>query len=310
MLSRRSERPAAPDPIGPWECQDFSANGIRQHVAVAGAGPLVLLLHGFPEDWTAWRQQIPALVDAGFRAAAPDLRGYGGTDKPPRGYDPYTLAGDIGGLIRVLGEREAIVVGSDWGGIIAWTLAAVQPQVVRRLAILAMPHPLRLRQGVLTDPRGQLHASAYAVGFQAPRAAEAQLTRDGGAQVEHLMRMWSGSAWSASEDFAGAVRRYRSLIGQPAAAHCALEYYRWMMRAQFRSDGWRYRKLMSAPVTAPTLQLHGGADSCTLPRTAQGSSRYVAAAYEWRALDGVGHFPHEEAPETVAGELVRWAKEA
>jgi pimeloyl-ACP methyl ester carboxylesterase len=94
----------------------------------------------------------------------------------------------------------------------------------------------------------------------------------------------------------------------PAAAHSALEYYRWMMRSQVRPDGWRFAKLLSRPVTAPTLQLHGALDSCTLPGTAQGSGRYVAATYESRLIPSVGHFPHEEAPDLVSGELVRWAK--
>jgi pimeloyl-ACP methyl ester carboxylesterase len=94
----------------------------------------------------------------------------------------------------------------------------------------------------------------------------------------------------------------------PTVAHCALEYYRWMMRSQLRPDGWRYRRLMSEPVSVPTLQLHGSQDTCILPRSAQGSGRYVAATYEWRILDDAGHFPAEETPERVNGELVRWAK--
>lgn len=294
----------------PWEHHEVSANGIRQHVVLAGAGPLVLLLHGFPESWSTWRHQIAPLVDAGFRVAVPDLRGYGGTDKPPRGYDAYTLAGDVAGLIRVLGERDAMIAGNDWGAIIAWTLAVSHPRVVRRLAVLGMPHPLRLRQGIFTDPRGQLSASGFAFGFQTPRLAEAQLTRDDGVQVETLIRGWSGSRWPGTRDFAVAVRRYRTAIREPAAANCALESYRWLWRSQLRADGWRYRRLMAEPVRTPTLQLHGEDDTCTLARTAQGSGRYVAAAYEWRALPGIGHYPQEEAPDLVSGELIRWAKEA
>ena len=101
---------------GPWTHRDISANGIRLHVAEAGTGPLVVLLHGFPEFWWAWRDQLPAIAEAGFRVVAPDLRGYGASDKPPRGYDSLTLAADVAGLIRALGERDAIVVGHGWGG--------------------------------------------------------------------------------------------------------------------------------------------------------------------------------------------------
>ena len=127
---------------GPWLHRDVSANGIRLHVAEAGTGPLVVLLHGFPQFWWSWRHQMLALAAGGFRAVAPDLRGYGASDKPPRGYDALTLAADIAGLVRALGERDAVIVGHDWGAQIAWTMAAVQPRVVRRLVVASVPHPL------------------------------------------------------------------------------------------------------------------------------------------------------------------------
>src|SRR3954449_10715768 len=130
---------------GPWTHRDVSANGIRIHVAEAGSGPLVLLLHGFPGFWWAWRHQLPALAAAGHRVVAADLRGYGDSDRPPRGYDLWTLAGDAAaparpprgaarcplggaaaGLVRALGAREATLVGAGWGGAVAWTLATLR----------------------------------------------------------------------------------------------------------------------------------------------------------------------------------------
>jgi len=138
---------------GPWAHRSVSANGTRFHIAEAGDGPLVLLLHGFPEFWWTWRHQLASLPAAGFRAVAADLRGYGGSDKPPRGYDLVTAASDVAGLVRALGEANAIVVGHDWGGMIAWTMAAYFPKVVRRLGIVSAAHPLRLRAAVLSDPR-------------------------------------------------------------------------------------------------------------------------------------------------------------
>jgi len=296
------------DAAGPWTHREISANGIRQHVVEAGTGPLVLLLHGFPEFWWAWRHQLVALADAGLRAVAVDLRGYGGSDKPPRGYDLFTLSGDVAGLVRALGESSATLVGHDWGGLMAWTAATLHPRVVRRVAVLSAAHPLRLRQALLTDPRGQLAASRYAFGFQSPRLPESLLTRDDAATVGGMLRRWSGPRWPNTADFATAERAYRTAIQIPTVAHCALEYYRWMMRSQLRPDGWRFGKVMAQPVSAPTLQLHGGYDSAILPRTAQGSGRYVAAAYEWRLIEAAGHFPHEETPELVSGELIRWAK--
>ncbi|HSV67080.1 MAG TPA: alpha/beta hydrolase [Mycobacteriales bacterium] len=294
---------------GPWTHREISANGVRLHVAEAGTGPLVLLLHGFPEFWWTWRHQLAGLAEAGFRAVAADLRGYGASDKPPRGYDAYTLAGDIAGLVRALGERDAVLVGHDWGGLLGWAAATLHPRVVRRLAVLGTPHPLRLRAGLLTEPRGQLRASRYALTFQLPRYAESLLTRHDGNHVARLLWEWSGPGWRRTTDHAAAANRYADAMRIPATAHCALEYYRWAVRSLARPDGLRFARLMQQPVTAPTLQLHGAADPCLLARTAQGSGRYVAAAYEWRLLDRIGHFPHEEVPELVTGELIRWAKE-
>src|SRR5689334_9680103 len=135
---------------GPWTHRDVSANGTRFHVAEAGEGPLVLLLHGFPQFWWAWRSQLTEMADAGFRVVAPDLRGYGASDKPPRGYDLPTAAADVAALVRALGERDAVVVGHDWGALVAWTMAALHPRTVRRLVVLSMAHPRRLRAG-MTD---------------------------------------------------------------------------------------------------------------------------------------------------------------
>lgn len=118
---------------GPWTHRDVAANGARFHIAELGDGPLVLLLHGFPQFWWTWRHQLTALADAGFRAVAMDLRGVGGSDRTPRGYDPANLALDITGVIRSLGEPDAALVGHDMGGYLAWTAAVMRPKLVRRL---------------------------------------------------------------------------------------------------------------------------------------------------------------------------------
>ena len=115
--------------------------------------------------------------------------------------------------------------------------------------------------------------------------------------MAELLRRWSGPDWVQTADFAEAVARYRSAARIPQAAYGAMEYYRWAGRSQLRPDGLRYARRMAAPVTAPTLQLHGGLDPCVLPSTAAGSDRYVAGSYEWRLLPRVGHFPQEETPD-------------
>ncbi|HVE62925.1 MAG TPA: alpha/beta hydrolase [Mycobacteriales bacterium] len=291
---------------GPWRHRDVSANGARFHVAEAGDGPLVLMLHGFPQMWWQWRHQLTDLPQHGFRAVAPDLRGYGASDKPPRGYDIYTLAADVAGLVRGLGERDAVIVGHDWGGLLAWAVATLHPEVVSRLVILSMPHPLRLRAQVVVDPRGQLRASWYVLAFQAPWLAERLLVKDDAERVSRLLHDWGGPGFpDAATD-----RIYRTAMQIPTVAYCAMEYYRWAVRSVVRPDGYRFAKRMQRPVGAPTLQLHGAMDGCLLPRTALGSGRYVEGVYEWRLLDGVGHFPAEEAPDLVTAEIVRWAKQS
>jgi pimeloyl-ACP methyl ester carboxylesterase len=294
---------------GPWAHRFVNANGTRFHVVEAGTGPLMLFLHGFPEFWWAWHEQVRLAAEAGFRAVAVDLRGCGASDKPPRGYDGYTLAADVAGLIRALGQRSAVVVGSGYGGLIAWTTAAFHPKLVRRLVIVGAAHPLRMRAALVTDPRGQLAASLPVLRFQVPRF-EHVLTRDDAALVGTYLRRWAGPSWAATDDFADYEHRCRQAIRIPQASFCALEMYRWAARSVLRLHGYRFVKLLQQPIISPTLHLHGELDTATLPRTAQGSGRYVIADYEWRLLDGVGHFPHREVPELITGEILRWAKTA
>ena len=127
-MPRPRAHPSDPVEIpGPWQHRHVAANGARFHVAEAGPphGPLVLLLHGFPEFWWTWRDQLPALAAAGYRAVAMDLRGYGGSDKTPNGYDPVTLAQDVAGVVKTVGGRPAVLVGHGWGGYVGWATAAL-----------------------------------------------------------------------------------------------------------------------------------------------------------------------------------------
>lgn len=303
MAQRRLVEESAVLVDGPWTHRDVSANGIRMHVAEAGAGPLVVLLHGFPEFWWAWRHQLVTLADAGFRVVAPDLRGYGASDKPPRGYDAMTLAADVAGLVRALGERDAVIVGHGVGGVVGWTVAAAHPAVVRRLVVVSAPHPLRWPNALLHDRR-QRRAGRYVARFQLPWHPERWMVADDAAHVTDILTAWGGPDFPDEET----ERRCREAMLILAAPHCAMEYYRWAVRSTPRIDGRRFRQTLRTALDVPTLQLHGSLDPCVRPSTASGSSRYVAAAYEWRLIDGVGHFPHEERPETVSGELLRWAK--
>ncbi len=306
--------PGAPDSSvvlvdGPWTHRMVRANGIAIHVAEYGTGPLVLLLHGFPQFWWAWHQQLVDLADAGYRAVAVDLRGHGASDKPPRGYDSPTLAADMAALVTSLGESDAMVVGHDMGGTLGWTMAARHPRVVRGLVALAAAHPLRMRAEMRLGAGGaQRHASAYALRtFQVPRRAENLLSSDS-QWVRELYDRWTGPRWKGTPRYISDVERYAQAMRIHPVSYCAAEHYRWEFRSVFRADGRRYAASMRSPVAAPVLHLHGDFDTCVLPATAQGAGQYVSGEYEWRVLDGVGHFPHNEVPEFVSGELVRWAK--
>lgn len=299
--SRRLVEESAVLVDGPWTHRDVSANGIRLHVADAGRGPLVVLLHGFPQFWWSWRHQLVGLADAGFRVAAPDLRGYGASDKPPRGYDAMTLATDIAGLVRALGERDAVVVGHGWGGYIGWTLAALHPGVVRRLVVIAAPHPLRW-------PAALLHSRQRTVlgdlaRFQLPWHPERWIVADDARNIGLLLRAWGGPGYPDAE----VDRRTRDAMQILSAPHCSMEYFRWAVRSVARADGRRFRSVVRRPLDVPTLQLHGALDRHVLPSTASGSGRYVGDAYEWRLLEAVGHFPHEEAAADVTTAIAGWS---
>ena len=287
---------------GPWEHRFVAANGARFHVAEQGEGPVVLLLHGFPQFWWAWRHQMQALADAGYRACAMDLRGYGASDKPPRGYDTRTSATDVASVLRSLGASQAAVVGHGWGGWIAWSMPVLQPTVTRAVASLSMPHPLVFRKASFSSPR-QARANAYLGGLQRPFVPERQMTVHGG-YVQRLLREWASpeGIWPSPEE----ARLYADAMALPFVAHSAAEYYRWLVRSQARPDGWRFAATMKKPIAGPVLQLHGDRDGAVLPSTAGGSETYCVGPYERALLPGAGHFLPEEAPEVVNDHLVRW----
>ncbi len=306
--------PGAPDSSsvlidGPWTHRVVRANGIALHVAEVGSGPLVLLVHGFPQFWWAWHHQLVELAEAGYRAVAVDLRGYGASDKPPRGYDSMTLAADMAALVTSLGEAQAMVVGHDVGGTLAWTMAARHPQVVRSAVVLGAAHPLDLRAALRPGASpGQPHASAYALRtFQVPRRAENLLSRDS-RWVRELYDRWTGPRWRGTPGYRADVERYAEAMRIHPVSYCAAEHYRWLVRSVLRPDGRAWAATMRTAITAPVLHLHGDFDSCVLTSTAQGAERHVSGPYEWRLLDGVGHFPHNEVPGIVGDELIRWAK--
>ena len=174
---------------GPWQHEYVAANGARFHVALAGDGPLVVLLHTFPQFWWAWRQQITAVADAGFRAAAVDLRGFGASDKPPKGYDTYTATADAAAVIRSLGEERAVVVGAGLGGWTAWAMPSLQPAFTRGIAALSMPHPAIIQRAARHD-RAQRAAMGFLARLQWPFRPERSLVRDD-TEVRGYLTSWA-----------------------------------------------------------------------------------------------------------------------
>lgn len=290
---------------GPWEHRFVPANAARFHVAVAGPddrdAPLVVLLHGFPQMWWAWRHQLTALADAGYRVAAMDLRGSGASDKPPQGYDVPTLAADVAGLVRSLGSGRAVVVGHGTGGTVAWAMPALQPGVTRAVAALAAPHPVHLHEELARTVRpGPLRHLAF---FQLPGLPERALTE--GDRVERVLREWSAPGWPDEPTLA----MYRAAAQVPFAAHSAMEQLRWLVRSTPRADGRRYLSALGDPITVPVLQLHGSADRCLPVSAARLGGRHaglVAGGYRFEVVPRAGHFLPEEAPVAVSDLLLGW----
>src|SRR3984957_3576054 len=176
--------------------RDVWTNGIRMHVAEQGAGPLVLLCHGFPEGWYSWRDQLPALAAAGYHAVAPDMRGYGRTDAPAEisSYTILDIVGDMVGLVGALGEKQAIIVGHDWGAAIAWHAALFRPDVFPAVAALSGPFRQRGPAPPLQMLRKSGQLSHYWFHFQEPGVAESEFERDPRRALRRFLYSISGDA--------------------------------------------------------------------------------------------------------------------
>ena len=182
------------------ELQTLQLGSLRMRVATQGSGPLVLLCHGFPELWCSWREQMAALAAAGWRAAAPDMRGYGGTDAPadPAQYTMLHHVGDLVALVQALGETHAVVVGHDWGAPAAWAAALLRPDMFRAVAGLSVPYSPPGAIDLLSALRAQGISNFYMQYFQTPGVAEAELQADVGATLRRI-------TYSLSGDGAGGV---------------------------------------------------------------------------------------------------------
>ncbi|HEV8717440.1 MAG TPA: alpha/beta hydrolase [Candidatus Binatia bacterium] len=307
-------------------------NGIRMHVVEAGNGFPVLLCHGFPELWYSWRQQIKALAEAGFRAVAPDQRGYGDTDAPQAigAYTIHHLVGDLTGLLDALEIDKVVIVGHDWGGLVVWQMALLAPHRVAGVAGLNTPFfprlPVRPLEAMRAAARGNFH---YIVYFQEPGVAEAELERD-------VRRSLRGFYQSPNRE---AVARLRSapmgvfgpagggildrLPDAPYGDFLTEEDFTVFATA-FAKTGFRgglnwYRNLdrnweltaylSNAKVSQPALMITAELDVVLRPELAQGMVTWVPNLRRTVLIEGSGHWTQQEKPAQVNAALLDFLRE-
>lgn len=279
---------------------DVRANGLRFHVREAGEGDrLVLCLHGFPQSSHLFRHHQPLLARLGYRSWAPDLRGYGRSDRPARtrDYAIEILMDDVQGLIEAAGARRATLFGHDWGGLIAWLVAMRRPALVERLVIANMPHPGPLARE-LRRPR-QLARFWYAALFQLPFLPERMLSDDGGRRVENAIL---SSTTAPSRFTPDDLALYREAARDPRAVRAMLAYY----RAFVRGGGARRQGRLGYPtVSAPTLLIWGEQDTALGQETTLGTAAW-ASDLTLRYLPDASHWVLEEQPEVVGAMLEAW----
>lgn len=272
-----------------WQHHEIMTNGIRMHYATQGAGPLIVLLHGFPEFWYSWRFQLPLLAEAGYTVVAPDLRGYNDTDKPRTGYDIETLTRDIVGLVRGLGYEKANIVGHDWGGVLAWNFALSYPDMTERLIVLNAPHPLAFTRELLRLK--QLLKSWYAIFFQVPLLPEFLLGRNHAAMIGRLLH---ASAVQKAAFPPDVQARYREAMSKPGALTAGLNYYRGAFR-YFLSSQWQKHNTV---VEAPTLLIWGEQDVALGIDLTRDITQWVPNLHLHYIPDS-GHWVQQEKPELV-----------
>jgi epoxide hydrolase 4 len=272
---------------------------VRLHYVEAGEGPLVLLLHGFPEFWFSWRHQIPALAAAGFRVVAPDMRGYNLSSKPPAvaDYRIDKLASDVPALIHELGERRAFIVGHDLGAAVAWHTAMLHPGVVERLAILNLPHPRRFLSGIAHPV--QLLRSSYMLFFQLPWLPEAAF-RFWRPIICSLRRALGPERFSAAD-----LVEYQKAWAQPGAVRGMLNYYRAGFSEPTQTTLGRLR-----PVDAPTLVIWGERDGYLRKQLAEPSRDDVPGLERVERLPNASHWVQQHEPERVSQLLIDFCRPA
>lgn len=327
MLSGRA--PCIAKRMNALEHHVFLVNGIRMHVATQGEGPLVVLCHGWPELGYSYRHQLSALAAAGFRAVAPDMRGYGQTDAPDdvAAYTICHLVGDIVGLVAALGESSAFVVGHDWGAPVAWACAQMRPDLFKAVAAMSVPHRGRAPADPLAMLRESGHGDYYLCYFQEPGVAEAELERDvrttlrkvltGTLDPEHRddpLRVRPGGgflgprraperlpAWLTEADLDVFVTAY-----QRTGFRGGLSWYRNLSRNWELTAPWH-----GAKITQPALFIAGSRDPVNAGRRGEqalANMRVMVPGVRVQIFEGAGHWIQQERPREVNDALIAFLR--
>jgi pimeloyl-ACP methyl ester carboxylesterase len=288
---------APPASVAPVTHRSVQANGLRFHVAELGSGEkLALCLHGFPECWYSWRHQMPLLARLGYRVWAPDLRGYGESERPTRlaDYALEELLADVAGLVDAAAARSTLLLAHDWGGIIGWTFAMRRVRPLERLVVMNCPHPAAPAIRSLR----QLRRSWYMLFFQIPWLPERLLALGNHRFIDFLR---DGAAHP--EKFPDeALELFRRNAARPGALTAMLAYYRGLLRG-----GGLRRQLAQgiATIETPTLLVWGENDLALAKETTLGVERFVPDL-TIRYLPGISHFVQQDAPEAVNEILAAW----
>ncbi|WP_267640825.1 alpha/beta fold hydrolase [Haloarchaeobius amylolyticus] len=286
-----------------WTHGQTIVNDVRLHYVEAGdpADPTVVLVHGFPEFWYSWRNQLPALAEAGYHVVAPDMRGYNRSEKPHgvAAYRITELSADVADLCREF-DAPVHLVGHDWGGGVVWDVAARTPEVVETLTVMNAPHPARFEE-VLRSSADQRKRSWYMLFFQLPWLPERVVTALNCRPIDRMLREGTVTPGAFTEED---VARYREAFQRPGAATSAINYYRSVFR-----EGAKDRipfvsaATAEADVDVPTLLLWGEQDAALALELTEGLERWVPDLEVVRLPDA-SHWVQFDAPERVTEELL------
>ncbi len=262
------------------------SDGVKIHYVTAGKGPLVVLIHGFPDFWYSWRAQMPELAK-NYQVVAIDMRGYNKSDKP-EGVENYAmpkLVADIDAVVKHFKQDKAIIVGHDWGGMVAWTYAMTFPDKTDKLIILNLPHPKGLSRELANNPQQQKN-SQYARNFQQPDAAS-KVTPE-------MLTFWVKDP--------EAKKKYLDAF-KASSMECMLNYY----KANYPREPYKYSEEQSVPpVKCPVLMFHGLDDTALLPGALNDTWKWLDKDLTLVTIPGAGHFVQQDAAEKVTKCMVGW----